>query len=447
MYIAKEIKDYCMKEKVKQQRRTFIKQTSAVVGGILISPLGIHRSAYAAGNDEIKIGVVGCGGRGTGATAQALTAKPNIKLVAMADVFEGQIEKSYKNLLSIGEIKDQVTVSDENKFVGFDGYKSVIEASDVVILATPPGFRPEHFEAAVNAGKHVFMEKPLACDAPGLRRILASGELATKKNLKVVVGLQNRYDPVYIEMVKRIQDGQIGDIVSSTCYYMKGAYDIVPRSSVNSELAFQIKNWHFFNWLWGGAPAGLQIHNTDIVHWAKGAYPVQAQGMGGRAVLDGPDTGEVFDHFYIEYTYPDGTKLHSQIRIMNNTWTKNGAFFCGTKGTANEREGIADLSGHEIWRYRDRDRPDPYQIEHDKLFDAIVNDIPINDTEYGAKSTMAAILGRMACHSGQLITWEEAFHSDLKLVPDNMDWNTKPPILPDEHRIYPVSQPGVTKVY
>ena len=159
---------------------------------------------------------------------------------------------------------------EKNKFVGFDGYRKVIQESDVVILATPPGFRPEHFEAAVNAGKHVFMEKPVACDAPGIRKVLAAGKKATEKTLKVVVGLQNRYDPGYIQMVDLIKNGEIGEVLSATCYYMKGDYQSVPRSSVNSELAYQIKNWHFFNWLWGAAPAGLQIHNTDIVHWVKG---------------------------------------------------------------------------------------------------------------------------------------------------------------------------------
>lgn len=432
--------------KESNERRNFLKQTAAITGGILINPLSAEISAYASGSDIIKVGLVGCGGRGTGAAAQALTSAPNVRLVAMSDVFNDQIEKSYQNLKKIDEIKDRVDIADKNKFTSFDGYKDVIALSDVVILATPPGFRPEHFEEAVNMGKHVFMEKPLASDAPGLRKILASGKLAIKKNLKVVVGLQNRYDPAYIEMVNRLQQGEIGEIISSTCYYMKGQYDIVPRSKVKTELEFQIKNWHFFNWLWAGAPAGLQIHNTDIVNWVKGSYPVQAQGMGGRAVISGPDTGEVFDLFYIEYTYDDGTKLHSQIRIMDNTFNKNGAFFTGSKGTANIREGIKDLSGNKIWRYRNKENPNPYQIEQDKLFEAIINDFPINDTEFGAKSTMTAIMGRMACHSGKVITWEDAINSDLSLVPENMRSDTVPPILPDNNGVYPYPKPGQTKV-
>jgi predicted dehydrogenase len=426
-------------------RRSFIKKSAAIAGGIVVNPLTVDRSAFAEGSDVIKVGLVGCGGRGTGAAVQALMAGKNIQLVAMADVFEGQIKKSYENLLKIAEIKDQIRVPESNKFTTYEGYKHVTAVSDVVLLCTPPGFRPEHFEEAVNQGKHVFMEKPLASDAPGVRKVLASGQIAAEKNLKVVVGLQNRYDPGYIEMVERLKNGEIGDMISSTCYYMKGQYEIVPRSSVKTELEFQVKNYHFFNWLWAGAPAGLQIHNTDIVNWVKDAYPIQAQGMGGRAAISGPDTGEVFDHFYIEYTYADGMKLHSQIRVMNNVFNKNGAFFLGSNGRANLREGLKDLKGNKLWRYRNKENPNPYQIEHDKLFEAIMDNKPLNDTEFGAMSTMTSIMGRMACHSGQVINWEEALNSDLVLAPENMRSDTTPPILPDENGIYPFPVPGITR--
>jgi predicted dehydrogenase len=406
----------------------------------------VPKSAYASGSDVIKVGLVGCGGRGTGAAAQALTAAPNIHLVAMADVFEDQITKSYQNLLRIDEIKDQVQVPDENKFASFEGYKHVIEASDVVLLCTPPAFRPEHFEECVKMGKHSFVEKPVASDAPGLRKVLEAGKIAEEKKLKVVVGLQNRYDPGYQEMVQQIQSGKIGQLLSSTCYYMKGQYKVIPRSEVNTELEFQVKNYHYFNWLWAGGPAGLNIHNTDIVNWVKGDYPVQAQGMGGRAAVSGPDTGDVFDNFYIEYTYADGVKIHSQVRVTNNVYNKNGAFFLGTEGTANLREGIKDLKGNKVWRYRNKENPNPYQIEHDKLFEAIMKDLPLNDTEFGAKSTMVAIMGRMASHSGKLITWDEAFNSDRILVPENLRADSVAPILPDENGIYPYPIPGQTVV-
>lgn len=435
-----------MRTKESSNRRSFIKHTAAITGGILINPLAVDRSAYASGSDVIKVGLVGCGGRGTGAAAQALQAGANIQLVAMADVFEDQITQSYQNLSNMDEIKGKIDVPDENKFVGFDGYKKVIEASDVVLLATPPGFRPEHFEEAVNKNKHVFLEKPLASDAPGIRKVLATGKLASEKKLKVVVGLQNRYDPGIIELVQRIQSGEIGKLVSSTCYYMKGQYKVIPRTEVKTELEFQVKNYHFFNWLWAGAPAGLNIHNADIVHWIKGEYPIQAQGLGGRSSIKGPDTGDVFDNFYVEYKYADGSNIHSEIRVTNNTFSKNGAFFQGTKGSANLREGIKDLDGNKIWKYRNKENPNPYQIEHDKLFESIEKDIPLNDTEFGAKSTMTAIMGRMACHSGKMITWEEAFNSDRIIAPDNLRSNSTPPILPDENGIYPFPIPGQTDV-
>jgi predicted dehydrogenase len=430
-----------------KNRRSFIKNSTFLATGLSMSALPIELSAYGAATDSIKLGLVGCGGRGTGAAVQAMQANGIVQLVAMSDVFAGQLDQSYGNMCAIPEIKNQINVPKEKQFEGFDGYKQVIDSCDAVILATPPGFRPLHFEAAVKAGKHVFMEKPLSCDGPGNRRILEAGKQAVQKNLKVVVGLQNRYDPAFIQMVDRLRKGAIGEIVSSTCYYMKGEYAIVPRSEVNSELAFQIKNWHFFNWLWGGAPAGLQIHNTDIVHWVKGVYPVSAQGMGGRSVLSGPDTGEVFDHFYIEYTYADGSKLQSQISIIDNTWRKNGAFFVGSKGRADVKQGIFNEKGKSLWKFDDSDAPNAYQIEQDRFIEAIIKDLPLNDTEFGANSSLSAILGRMACHSGQLVTWEEAMNSNVDLAPDEMDWSTTPPILPDKNGMYPIPVPGRTKSF
>jgi predicted dehydrogenase len=364
----------------------------------------------------------------------------------MADVFEDQITQSYKHLSNMEEIKGQIDVPDENKFVGFDGYIKLIEASDVVLLVTPPAFRPEHFEEAVKKNKHVFLEKPLASDAPGLRKVLATGKLASEKKLKVVVGLQNRYDPGIIEMVQRIHDGEIGDITSSACYFMRGQYDVIPRSKVKTELEFQVKNYHYFNWCWAGGPAGLNIHHTDIMNWIKGAYPIQAQGMGGRAAVGGPDTGDVFDHFYIEYTYEDGSIINGQVRAISNAFRKSSATFQGTKGSADMRLGLKDMSGAKIWRYRNKENPNPYQIEHDKLFEAIAKDLPLNDTEYGAKSTMTAIMGRMAAHSGKMVTWDDAINSELVLAPENIRGNSTPPILPNADGIYPFPIPGVSEV-
>ena len=288
------------------------------------------------------------------------------------------------------------------------------------------------------------MEKPLSCDSPGTRRILKAGQEATEKNLKVVVGLQNRYDPAYQEMVLKMQSGLIGDIVSSTCYYMKGSYLLIPRSDMANELEYQIKNWHFFNWMWSGATGGLQIHNTDIVHWAKNSYPVSVQGIGGRLALQGPGTGDSYDHFYLEYTYEDGSRLHSEIRTIDRTFKKNGAWFTGTKGIANVREGIQDLNGKTIWKYDESkgNGESPYQLEHNRFFEAIRNDQPHNDTEYGAHSSHAANMGRMAAESGEVIDWEESLNSDIQLAPEVTRWDQIPPVLPDENGIYPYPRQG-----
>jgi predicted dehydrogenase len=236
----------------------------------------------------------------------------------------------------------------------------------------------------------------------------------------------------------------IGDVLSSKCYYMKGGYELIPRASVTSELAFQIKNYHYFYWLWAGAPAGIQIHNADIVHWVKDSYPVSVQGMGGRAILEGPDSGDVFDHFSLEYTYPDGTRMHSQIRNINGTFRKNGVWFLGTKGTANVYEGIKNHAGKLLWKFDGKDPANSLQVEHDRLFDAIRNNTSINNTEYGAYSTLTAIMGRMAAHTGQIVTMDDALNSEALLEQDIRTWD-EAPVVPNAKGIYRYPKPGVKK--
>ena len=428
-------------------RRDFIINSAAVLGGTLLSAgFPIAASGYVTGGDTIKIALVGCGARGAGAVVNALRADKNVKLVAMADAFRDKLDETFDNLTKIEDIKGAIEVPEEHKFVGFDGYKQAIALADVVLLVTPPAFRPTHFEAAVEAGKHVFMEKPLASDAPGVRKILAAGELATQKNLRVLVGLQNRYNPAFIEMVDRIQNGEIGDIVSSSDYYMIGPVKLVRREAGQTEMEYQMRNWRHFNWLWAGSPAGLQIHNTDIVNWVKGSYPVRAHALGGRSAFSGPDHGDIFDHFFIEYEYADGTKLNSQIRTIQGTYTKGGAFFQGTKGTANVREGMKDLAGNSIWRDRSRDSGNPFQLEHDQFFAAIRNGTPMNDTEWGALSTMTTLLARMAAHSGQLVEWEDALNSELSIMPERLAWDADPRSMPDENDNYEIPIPGKAPV-
>jgi hypothetical protein len=257
---------------------------------------------------------------------------------------------------------------------------------------------------------------------------------------------QVAYDPVYKEFVAHLKDGMIGDIVSSTCYYMIGHVTLHPRKPGQTEMEYQMRNWRYFNWLWAGSPAGLQIHNTDIVHWVKEAYPVRVQGMGGRAVYNGPDNGDIFDHFYLEYEYADGSRLHSQIRTIDGTYNKGGSFFQGTKGTGDLRVGLRDFTGKPLWRTRGIKEVNPYQQEHDEFFAAIRSGTPINDTEWGAKSTMTAIMGRMAAHSGQMIEWDEALNAEVSILPEKFAWDADPPVLPGPDGNYPIPIPGQTKV-
>jgi len=260
-------------------RRTFLKNSAVIAGAALLDTHAARASVHLTGTDTLKIALVGCGSRGAGAVVNALRADKHTQLVAMADAFADQLTSTHDTLLKIPDIQHAVNVPESHMFVGFDGYKEAIALADVVILATPPAFRPLHFDAVVAAGKHTFMEKPLASDAPGIRQVLAAGEVARRKNLKVSVGLQNRYDPGFIEFTERLRDGQIGEIISATDYYLIGPVRHVDRTPDQTEMEYQMRNWRYFNWLWAGSPAALQIHNTDVVNWVKGSYPIRAQGM------------------------------------------------------------------------------------------------------------------------------------------------------------------------
>ena len=434
-------------------RRDFVKGSAALLGGALISqiPFSASAGAYIAGSDTLKVAVVGCGGRGTGAAIQALSTKGNVKLVAMADAFRDRLDESYTNIQKKFEgDKKRLDVPEKNKFVGFDAYKKAIALADVVILATPPGFRPIHFEEAVKAGKHIFMEKPVATDAPGIRRVLAAAEEAKKKNLKVVVGLQRRYQNAYTETIKRINDGMIGDVLGAQAYWHNAGVWVRPRQANQTEMEYQMRNWYYFIWLCGDHINEQHIHNIDVINWVKNGYPVSAQGMGGRQVRNGIDHGEIYDHHYVEFTYADGTILNSQCRHIPNTMNRVEETFSGSKGRvtlSGDGKGIiTDLSGKVLYNHRGKEDPNPYQTEHDVLFDAIRNNKPINNAEYGAKSTMTAIMGRMATYSGQVIKWEEALNSEISIMPKNFAWDAETPTKPDANGRYPIPTPGVTKV-
>src|SRR6056297_41799 len=419
----------------------------AAGGGLMLSSLPIGASAFAAGNDTLKLAVVGCGGRGTGAVNQALTADSGVQLVAMADAFRDRLDESYSNLSQRYGDTDQMNVPEENKCTGFDGFRHAIDLADVVILATPPGFRPQHFEYAVSQNKHVFMEKPVATDAPGVRRVLAAGRRAQANNLNVVVGLQRHYQNNYREVFDRVDRNQIGKIMSGQVYCNSGGVWVREREPDQTEMEYQMRNWYYFNWLCGDHILEQHIHNIDVANWFIGEYPETAQGMGGREVRTGKDHGQIFDHHFVEFTYPGGAVISSQCRHQPNTFSRVAEHLQGTNGTIQLDAGntaiMKDRNGVLLYDHNSMNDPNPYQQEHDDLFAAIRNGNVIDDTENGAKATLSAIMGRLATYSGQVITWEQAINSQEDIVPDNLDWDVDPPVLPDENGDYPVPVPGV----
>ncbi len=430
-------------------RRGFLKTTSTVVGGALLGGLSIERSAFAAGDDTLKIALIGCGGRGSGAAGQALSTKGGIKLVAMADAFKDHLESSFNNLKKAHP--DRVEVPEDHRFVGFDAYKQAIALADVVILATPPGFRPIHFEEAVKQGKHIFMEKPVATDGPGIRRVLAAAEESKKKNLKVGVGLQRHHQIGYLETLKRLHGGAIGDIVAMRCYWNGSTPWVHPRAELEkqfgrplTEMEYQMRNWYYFVWICGDHICEQHIHNLDVINWVKNGYPVRAHGMGGCETRKGKDYGEIFDHHAVEFEYADGSRCFSQCRHQLGCWNSVSEHVIGTKGTCDVSSYT--IRGPKAWERRVKGDPDPYQQEHDDLFDAIRNNKPYNEAENGAKSTMTSILGRMATYSGKIVEWEKAINSEISVMPKVFAWDANPPTMPNENGWYALAVPGVTKV-
>ena len=437
-------------------RRDFVKSSAALMGGLVAAPVAMRAGAFIDGDDAIKIGLIGCGGRGTGAIVQALNSGQNVKLVAMADAFKDRLEKSYTNIMkqdfrgpSDGSVKvtDRVEVGDDAKFVGFDAYKEVIKLCDVVVIATPPGFRPIHFEAAINAGKHVFMEKPLAVDAPGVRKVLETAKLAKQKKLNVVVGLQRHYQTVYREWVNRLHEGAIGDIVTAHVYWNGGGVWTRDRKPGMTEMEYQMLNWYYFNWLCGDHITEQHIHNLDVGNWVMQDYPVRAHGMGGRQVRTGKEHGEIFDHHFIEFEYANGARMFSQCRHIKGCMNRVSEAFQGTSGFAPKPGVIQTATGYKMWEHRGKNDPNPYQVEHDELFAAIANgEYKFEDATNGAKSTMTSILGRMASYSGQIIEWDDAMKSDLSIMPEKFAWDADPPVMPGKDGFYPIPTPGKTKV-
>jgi len=435
----------------KISRKEFVKSTSLAAGSFMIGSLPFSSQAQSAGDATIKIALVGCGGRGTGAARQALSTGEGVQLIAMADAFRDRLDDSFEALnKAFTEEDDKINVPEEHKFVGFEAYKKAIPLADVVILATPPGFRPYQFEEAVSEGKHVFMEKPLATDAPGIRRIMKAGEVADQKGLNVVVGLQRHYQKSYREAIKRVRDDKVGDLISGQVYWNSAGVWVRPREAYQNEMQYQMRNWYYFTWLCGDHIMEQHIHNIDVANWMLDEYPISAQGMGGREVRTGPDTGQIFDHHFVEYTYPSGAVISSQCRHQPDTMNRVAERFQGTKGTVDTSGGTAVLKnrkGDVIYDHDAEDDTNPYQQEHNELFAAIRNGDHINNVEYGAKSTLAALMGRMATYSGQVIDRDKALSSGKSIMPDNFGWKEAPPVLPDGEGHYPVPVPGETQVF
>ena len=435
-------------------RRNFLKQSgTALTGAALASAVATR--GYAAEDNTIKVALVGCGGRGTGAAANALATQGPTKLWAMADVFENRLQSSLGNLSK--KFEGSVDVPPDRQFIGFDAYKKAIDSldeADVVILATPPGFRPLHLEYAVEKGRNVFMEKSFAVDAPGIRRVLAAGEEATKKNLKIAGGLMSRHYKPLEEAVARIHDGIIGKVITCWAYREHGPVGFRPKSAGMTDVGHQISNYSCFTWVNGSFILDWLIHNLDVCCWVKDAWPVSAQGQGGRQVRSHQD--QLFDHYAVEYTFPDGTRLFAQGRHMAGCWGFFGDVIHGAKGSAVLGEGVTEpkiYNGHDrteenqVWQFEGQ-KSSAYQVEHDLLFDAIRQDKRYNETKRCANAAMTGILGRMAAECGKEITWDDALASDLVLAPglETMTMDAEPPVKPDADGNYPIAMPGFTKV-
>lgn len=421
-------------------RRHFLKTSgAAALGGIIAAQTSSSLRVFAAGSDTLRVGLIGCGGRGTGAASQALAADKNAVLTAVGDVFSERVQGSLAELKR--QAPDRVQVDGDRMFVGLDAYQKVIDSGvDVVLLTTPPGFRPQHFKAAIAAGKHVFCEKPMATDAPGVRSVLATAEEAKQKKLAVVAGFCWRYDLARREFYKRIHEGAIGDLRAVYATYLTGPVKPMPpadrRPAGMSDVEWQLRNWYNFVWLCGDGLVEQACHSVDKIAWAmNGLLPAKAVGNGGRQIPN--NEGNIYDHIDVFYEYENGVRAFMAQRQISNCYSDNSDYLMGATGRANIKGGTPIILGQERWRYSGP-RKDMYQVEHDELFASIRKGEPINDGVWMCNSTLMAIMGRTAAYTGQEVTWEQAMNSEEKLVPDNLTWDMKLPIAP-------MAMPGRTR--
>jgi len=399
-------------------------------------------NAQSPSSDVIRIGVVGCGGRGTGALQQTLSVPgSNVKLTALADAFEDGIGRA---LQSVEGMKDKVDCPEERRFKGLDGYHKVLDHCDLVILATPPGFRPFHFDAAIKAGKHVFMEKPVCVDSFGARLCLEAAKMADEKKLKVVVGLQRRYERKYRETVARVREGLAGDIIGGQVYWNGGSIWYRGRQKDQNELQFQVNNWYHFNWLCGDHICEQHVHNIDVANWMLDKLPESAFGVGGRQNRVPGQPSEIYDHHAVNFTYPGGVKIASQCRQFPGGDGRVNEEFQGTKATVKIGE-ITDYAGKVLWRF-EGDNPNPYQVEHDELHDAIRSDKPLNNAYYGVTSSFSAVLARNATYTGKQWGFQQAMNLKNQTMPENLSWESKSPVEPDKDGNYKIPMPADYKL-
>lgn len=423
-------------------RRDFLKHSGAAIGATAALGLTLQRSAHAAGSDTIRIGLIGCGGRGSGAAVNAMNAGEDIKLVAMADLFEDKVKGSRDRLKKIKP--DQVEVDDDHCFVGFDGYKKVLASDiDVVLIACASHFHSQYLEAAVEAGKHVFCEKPHSLDAPGLKRVQRVCDEAAKKNLSIVSGLCWRYHPGMRETIQRIHDGAIGDVTAIHEVYMVTPYHVHQRDPEWSEVEWQMRNWYHFNWLAGDQVIQQLIHSIDKGAWVlRDEPPVKAWGVGGRSACFGDSYGDLFDHQAITFEYANGVRMFGFCRNHLGCHNELSDTVFGTKGTANLIKNR--IEGENAWRY-EGPKANMYDVEHQELFESVRSGKPINNVKYMVGSTMLALLGRAVCETGQQITWEDAMTSTESVELPEYSWDLEPPIKPKEDGTYAIAIPGITK--
>ena len=426
-------------------RRDFLK-ASAVAASAAAATSLFPSGVFAGGTDAIKVGLIGCGGRGSGAADNVMHSAPNVEIIALADAFEDRLNGCRNGLMNnvandeeVKKLGNKVDIPKERCFVGLDAYQKLLDIPDInyVMLATPPGFRPYHLRAAVAAGKNIFTEKPLGTDAPGIRVVLETAEKAKEKGLAIVGGTQRRHQTGYLESMKRIHGGEMGDVTSGRAYWNQGVLWFKPHQKDQTEVQYQLRNWYNFTWLCGDHIVEQHIHNLDVMNWGLQAHPVRAVGMGGRqrSVQNPQDYGVIFDHFAVDYEYPNGVHVLSMCRQIDGCENNVSEAFAGTKGTWSS--GGYRLNGKGVLQGPDNS---PYVQEHTDLIESIRSGKPLNELKRVAESTLTAIMGRMTTYTGKALKWEEALESKERLMPEpqDLDWNTK---LPE----WTVAIPGKTK--